>query len=62
MKNLCDYGHETTEQIRKLPWGSDGNILCCAECFAREIQAQNDTTTRWIALKLYARKQPRGDK
>ena len=35
--NTCDYDHETRDEIRKLPLGGHGNILCCRRHYELEI-------------------------
>ena len=38
--NTCDHDHDTKEEIRRLPMGSEpghGNILCCKKHYQEEI-------------------------
>lgn len=37
MKNLCDGGHATNAQVRKLPTGGDGQALLCFHCYVKEM-------------------------
>jgi hypothetical protein len=40
--NGCDHGHETKDEIRRLPTGGDGAILVCRWHYRREMAYRNE--------------------
>ena len=55
--NWCDHDHWTREELRALPYGGGGNILCCHRHYLVE-RAERRTRQRtcppWDNLKIYA--------
>lgn len=41
--NTCDFDHDTTEEIRRLPYSIDGgNILVCRRHYEHEMKFRRD--------------------
>ena len=38
--NSCDYGHEMTEETRRLPIGGDAGVIVCEEHYHAEIESR----------------------
>jgi hypothetical protein len=54
--NVCDYGHDTLEEIRRLPFGTDNEgVLVCYEHYLDMVKTNNDLLHwRWESLKVYS--------
>lgn len=61
--NTCDYDHQTKNEIRVLPIGGSGNILCCHRHYLEEMKARFEWITEdgrefdiptWESLEVYA--------
>ena len=58
----CDHGHETAEEIRALPYSTDGNTLVCQRHYKYEMSDRllrlfdgviSLQFPRWEDLKVY---------
>jgi len=64
--NLCDFNHRTNEEVRLLPYSSDGNLIVCHRHYLHELkyrverndQVQSEyqlVTPKWENLKIYGK-------
>jgi len=62
--NLCDFNHETDEEVRLLPYSSDGNMIVCHGHYLHEMKyrllrnenreiAYTLPLPKWEILKVY---------
>jgi hypothetical protein len=64
--NACNYGHETDQEIRRLPTGEESSVALCHEHYAAELENRRMTHTenpewwddpkwfpRWEDLEIY---------
>jgi hypothetical protein len=57
--NTCDYGHDTHEQVKLLPWSEElehGNTMTCKLHFDQEMierRLHNRKIYVWEDLKIY---------
>lgn len=60
--NVCDFDHDTTDEVRSLPIGGDGNIIVCYRHYVREMEFRRERNNNsgasfslpsWDSLKIY---------
>lgn len=63
--NTCDHGHDTTHEVRLLPYGGGGNIIVCLTHYNVEMKYRRERNRElgdanqfdlptWHALKVYS--------